>query len=141
MPSIDQLKQKYNSVLTAIQTANGHLMKVNMEGDKLLIRAAVANEDLKNQVWNQIKAVDASYSDLTADIQVDSALKGPAAAAAVGSSSSEQTYTVQPGDNLSKIAKEFYGNASEFNKIFEANRNQLENPDKIKAGMQLKIPA
>ncbi|GAA3913158.1 LysM peptidoglycan-binding domain-containing protein [Luteimonas lutimaris] len=52
----------------------------------------------------------------------------------------EQTYTVQKGDTLSHIAKQFYGNAGNWNRIFEANRDQLDNPDLIKPGQTLKIP-
>ena len=139
--TIDQLKAKYQSVLDAIQTAKAHLENVNMEGDKLFIRAEVATEDLKNTIWNQIKQVDASYSDLTADIKVNSALQAPAQQAqAVGSTASQRTYKVQPGDNLSKISQQFYGKASEYNKIFEANKDKLDNPDHIRAGMDLVIP-
>lgn len=50
-------------------------------------------------------------------------------------------YEVQSGDNLSKIAKHFYGNANEWKAIFEANRDQLTDPDRIKPGQMLKIPA
>lgn len=53
----------------------------------------------------------------------------------------EQTYTVVAGDNLSRIAKHFYGNANAWKRIFEANRDQLSNPDLIKPGQVLKIPA
>jgi len=53
----------------------------------------------------------------------------------------EQTYTVQKGDTLSHIAKQFYGNAGAWNRIFEANRDQLDNPDLIQPGQVLKIPA
>lgn len=49
-------------------------------------------------------------------------------------------YTVQSGDTLSKIAKEMYGNANEYNKIFEANRPLLSHPDKIYPGQVLRIP-
>jgi nucleoid-associated protein YgaU len=52
-----------------------------------------------------------------------------------------QTYTVVSGDNLSKIAKHFYGNANAWRRIFDANRDQLDNPDLIKPGQVLKIPA
>ena len=51
------------------------------------------------------------------------------------------TYTVKAGDTLSKIAKELLGNANAYNAIFEANRDQLSDPDKIKPGQVLKIPA
>ncbi|MDO4426932.1 MAG: peptidoglycan-binding protein LysM [Moraxella sp.] len=50
-------------------------------------------------------------------------------------------YTVKSGDTLSKIAKEMYGNANDYNKIFEANRPMLSHPDKIYVGQVLRIPA
>ncbi len=50
-------------------------------------------------------------------------------------------YTVKSGDTLSKIAKEMYGNANDYNKIFEANRPLLSDPDKIYVGQMLRIPA
>ncbi|HEY0503236.1 MAG TPA: LysM peptidoglycan-binding domain-containing protein [Lysobacter sp.] len=53
----------------------------------------------------------------------------------------EQTYTVEKGDTLSHISKQFYGKASKWNAIFEANRDQLDDPDKIFPGQVLKIPA
>ncbi|MGH8083743.1 MAG: LysM peptidoglycan-binding domain-containing protein [Lysobacter sp.] len=53
----------------------------------------------------------------------------------------EQTYTVERGDTLSQIAKQFYGKASDWNTIFEANRDQLDDPDLIQPGQVLKIPA
>jgi nucleoid-associated protein YgaU len=51
-----------------------------------------------------------------------------------------QTYTVNKGDTLSKIAKEFYGSANRWHEIFDANRDQISNPDLIKPGQVLKIP-
>jgi nucleoid-associated protein YgaU len=51
------------------------------------------------------------------------------------------TYTVQKGDTLSHIAKAHYGRASKWNAIFEANRDILDDPDRIKPGQVLKIPA
>jgi len=131
--SLDQLKAKYQSVLTFLEQGNGSLKNVHIEGEKLLIRAEVANAELKNKVWDQIKQIDPSYSDLTADIIVNSALQPPAEA--------KRTYTVKSGDSLSKIAQQFYGNASQYPKIFDANRDKLNNPDKIQPGMELVIPA
>lgn len=52
----------------------------------------------------------------------------------------EQQYTVQKGDNLSKIAKNLLGDANAWKQIFEANRDVLDNPDKIFPGQVLKIP-
>ena len=51
------------------------------------------------------------------------------------------SYTVVKGDSLSKIAKHFYGNANRWHSIFDANRDQLDDPDRIKPGQVLKIPA
>ena len=50
------------------------------------------------------------------------------------------TYTVAAGDTLSKIAKEHLGSANAWNEIYEANRDQLDDPDKIKPGQVLKLP-
>ena len=51
-----------------------------------------------------------------------------------------QYYTVVKGDTLSKIAKEYYGNANAYPKIFEANKPMLSHPDKIYPGQTLRIP-
>lgn len=58
-----------------------------------------------------------------------------------GGSQPVQTHTVVKGDTLSKIAKHYYGKASKYPKIFEANRDQLDDADRIKPGQVLKIPA
>lgn len=137
--TLESLKAKYQKVTDAIQQANGSLKNVNMEGDKLLIRAEVANEQLKNKIWDQIKQVDASFSDLHADIIVNSAIQPPPIAAAANSTG-QRTYVVQAGENLSHIAQQFYGKASEYNKIFEANRDKMSNPDTLRAGTTLVIP-
>ncbi len=52
-----------------------------------------------------------------------------------------QTYTVKKGDTLSHIAQHHYGKASKWHAIFEANRDQLDNPDLIQPGQVLKLPA
>jgi nucleoid-associated protein YgaU len=136
----ETLKLKYQSVLNFIQSQGVQLQNLNMEGDKLLIRASAPSPDLKNRVWDQIKLVDPNFSDLIADIQAPAAAAAAAAAAGGPSTTAAQTYTVQPGDNLSKISKQFYGDASKYMKIFEANKDKLADPDKIKAGMELLIP-
>src|SRR5271163_4091597 len=133
----EQLKLKYQSVLNFIQSQGIQMQNLNMEGDKLLIRASAPSTDLKNRVWDQIKLVDPSFSDLIADIQAPAAA---AAAAGAASTPAARTYTVQPGDNLSKISKQFYGDPNNYMKIFEANKDKLADPDKVKAGMDLVIP-
>jgi nucleoid-associated protein YgaU len=138
---LETLKAKYQSVLNFIeQQQNTQLQNVNMEGDKLFIRAAAPSQDVKNKIWDQIKLVDPTYSDLTAEI---SAPEAAAAAAAGGSDTTvaaARTYTVQAGDNLSKISRHFYGDPNQYMKIVNANKETLPDPDKIKPGMQLNIP-
>jgi nucleoid-associated protein YgaU len=144
MDRLEELKQKYSAALQTIQQRGVKLTHVHVQNNKLYIVGAAPSEEIKNEVWNQIKAADSSYSDLTANITVDSSLPQPqtasAASAAAGSTSGGNTYTVQPGDSLSKIAKQFYGNANDYNKIFEANRDKLSDPNKIQAGQVLVIP-
>jgi uncharacterized protein YidB (DUF937 family) len=64
----------------------------------------------------------------------------PPAAPAAPARPPDQWYTVVPGDSLSKIAQRFYGDASQWPRIFDANRDQLQNPDRIRQGQKLKIP-
>ena len=52
----------------------------------------------------------------------------------------DQTYTVVKGDSLSKIAKRFYGDAQQWRKIYEANQDQIKNPDLIYPGQTFRIP-
>src|SRR5687767_15073147 len=133
-----QLKSKYGAVISAAPELGIQLQNVHVENGKLLIRGKAPNENIKNEIWNRIKAVDNAYPDLVADITIDSSLPQPAAGAAKGNGG--QRYTVKPGDSLSKIAQQFYGKASEYNKIFEANRDQLSDPNKIHPGQELVIP-
>lgn len=86
--------------------------------------------DVTSQVDSTAQVVQkADFSDVTA--RVDST------AEVVG----EQSYTVQKGDSLSKIAKHFYGDGNAWKRIFEANRDVLDDPDKIFPGQALRIPA
>jgi LysM repeat protein len=140
--TFEQLKLKYQSVLNYMRSENVQLQNLNMDGNKLFIRASAPTQDTKNKVWDQIKLVDPHFSDLIADIQAPAAVAAAAAAAGAGSAAgaSARTYVVQAGDSLSKISKEFYGNTNQYMKIFEANKDQISDPDKIKPGMKLNIP-
>lgn len=129
MVNLDVLKQKYGSVIDYAKTRGVSWKNIHIENDKLLIRGAAPNDAIKNEVWIKIKDIDPLYADLTADITIDASLKTP-----------EKTYTVAAGDSLSKIAKQFYGDANKYMKIFEANKDQLKNPDLIKPGQTLRIP-
>ncbi len=137
----EELKAKYQSVLNFIkQQENTQLQNVNMEGDKLFIRVAAASQDVKNKIWDQIKLVDPTFSDLTANIEAPEAAAAAAAGGGSAAVGAARTYTVQDGDNLSKISKHFYGDPNQYMKIVNANKETLPDPDKIKPGMELNIP-
>jgi nucleoid-associated protein YgaU len=129
MPGLEELKSKYQPVIDLAKERGVHLKNVHVENDKLLIRGDAPTQAVKNEVWNRIKAIDATHADLTADIGIDSSLPVP-----------PRIYEVVGGDSLSKIAKNFYGDANQYHKIFDANRDQLQDPNKIKVGQKLKIP-
>jgi nucleoid-associated protein YgaU len=67
-------------------------------------------------------------------------VSGSSSTAASTKGGEARTYIVQSGDSLSKIAKRFYGNANEWRRIFEANKDRISNPDMIQPGWALKIP-
>jgi nucleoid-associated protein YgaU len=127
------LRDKYAH---AIQTAKGkfHGNAEEREG-KLYFKGTVATDAERNELWNAIKTIPDWQQEIVADIQVTGG--GEAASAGAGA----KTYTVQAGDTLSKIAKDHLGNANAYMKIFEANKDQLTDPDKIKPGQVLKIPS
>lgn len=142
---LQQLKTKYQSALNMIQQQGVRLQNLHVQDDKLFIRGEAPSADAKNRVWDQIKLVDQSYSDLTADITVAAGAQEPqpavakAAAAGAGDGHS-QTYVVKSGDTLSKIAQQVYGSAQDYMKIFNANRDKLNDPNKIFPGQTLNIP-
>jgi nucleoid-associated protein YgaU len=138
---LEQMKQKYAAVLNVVQQQQVRLSHVHIQDNKFFIQGVAPSEQAKNKVWDQIKAVNPNWSqELTADITVDPNAEPAAAPQGASPGVSQRTYTVQAGDSLSKISKEFYGNAGEFMKIFEANRDVLSDPNRISPGQKLKIP-
>ena len=125
----------------AIQTAKGKMQGNAEERDgKLYFKGTVATEAEKNEIWTAIKTIPTWQKDVVADIQVTG---GPAKASGAGApaaAATARTYTVKAGDTLSAIAKEHLGNAQSYMKIFELNKDQLTDPDKIKPGQVLRLP-
>ena len=127
------LRDKY---AYAISQSKGKFDGSAQERDgKLYFTGSVKTENDKNEIWTAIKTIPDWKDEIVADIKVTG---GPAAAAPAAAA---KTYTVKAGDTLSAIAKAELGSANAYMKIFEANRDQLSDPDKIKPGQVLKIPA
>jgi len=138
---LNSLKQKYQSVFKVIEQQQVRLDHVHVQDNKLFIGGVAPSTEAKNNVWNQIKLVDSTYSDLIADITVQERAQTQTAGAAVGGSQGQpQTYTVKAGDTLSRISQQFYGDAAQYMKIFNANRETLTDPNKIVPGQRLTIP-
>jgi nucleoid-associated protein YgaU len=122
------LRDKY---AYAMQTAKDVRMQGSAEerDGKLYFKGTTQTQAEANKIWDAIKTIPTWPDEIIADIQ---AVGGLAAA--------ETTYTVKAGDTLSKIAKQHLGDANAYMAIFDANRDQLKDPDKIQPGQVLKIP-
>jgi len=128
MADLEQLKQKYAPVFQTIQSfsAEGATMEPpQLDGDKLLLKASVPSQVIANRVWDAIKKVDPQYADLHHEIKT--------------TGGAEQPYIIKAGDNLSKVSQRFYGDANKYGKI--ASANSISDPNKIKVGETIKIPA
>lgn len=133
MPTLDEYKTKYQSVLTLIKSQNVVLSHLNVQDDgKLFIQGAAPNQDIKNNVWNAIKAVDPIFADLNVDLSIDNSIPLP---------SMNKSYTVVAGDSLWKIADHFYGKGQLYPKIIAANPGKLKDENTvIHPGDVLEIP-
>lgn len=138
----DRLKQKYQPALNLMQQLQVRLQNLNMQGTQLLIRGLAPSAEAKNKVWDQVKLIDNSHSDLICDISVSQQQAQPTmtAGASASGGQGQRRYTVQSGDTLSKISREFYGDPNQYTKIFNANRSVLKDPNTIHPGQELVIP-
>jgi nucleoid-associated protein YgaU len=134
------LRDKYNH---AIQTAKGFGMDGSAEerDGKLYFKGKTKTQDEANKIWDAIKTVPDWAQDIVADIQANPAAAAAPSTSGASGAGAARTYTVEKGDTLSQIAQQLLGKASAYTQIFEANRDQLDNPDHIQPGQVLKIPA
>lgn len=123
----EKLKSKYQSALRVIEQQKVEVSNLHVENNQLVINGSAPSEKAKNLVWDQVKLVDPTFSDLRMEL---SAAAEPAF----------ETYTVKSGDTLSKLAQHYYGDKFTYSRIFDANRDILDDPNKIQVGQQLKIP-
>jgi len=125
------LRDKY---AYAIQTAKDLRMQGSADerDGKLYFHGTTNTQAEANKIWDAIKTIPDWQKEIVADIKATNAAS-PAAGA-------EHTYTVKAGDTLSKIAKDTLGDAHAYMEIFNANKDQLNDPNKIKPGQVLKIP-
>jgi nucleoid-associated protein YgaU len=122
------LEVKYSPVLSLAKELNIQGFNVKEDAGKLNLSGSVNTQYAKNALWDKIKEVGGEgQKEVTADIKVLN-------------TDYYHLHTVDSGESLSKIAKHYYKDANSYMKIFEANKDQLKNPDNIQVGQKLKIP-
>lgn len=128
-----KIEAEANAAKKLIETINDLDLKVEglkvvITGDRAAVSGAAYDQATKEKV---ILVVGNSAGIATVDDQMSVEHKEPEA----------QFHTVEKGDNLSKIAKKYYGKASKYPVIFEANKPMLKDPNLIYPGQVLRIPA
>ena len=126
MADLEQLKQKYAPVLEQFEKLapyGAKLESVDLAGEKLHLKGEVPSTVAANRIWDVIKRVDATFSDLHHEI----ATNGPA----------EQPVTIKHGDTLSAICLLFYGNANKYPQVAQANGVDANN---IPVGHTIQLP-
>ncbi len=127
MADFQALQQKYAPVVDTIKKFEPHGAKFvgsELAGEQYHLVAQVPSQVVLNRVWDTIKQVDPQYADLKHEI--------------TNTGGQDGSYTVQSGDNLSKISNLFYGNPNKYEAIAKANN--LADPNKIHPEEALRIP-
>ena len=124
------LKSKYNRLVSAAENSGVRNLEVREKDNVLYIDGSAPSESVKKQLWDIYGQIDPDYR--SADVVMNISVDGAAATAAPGE------YEVKKGDNLTKIGKQY---GLTWQDIYEANRDQIKDPDLIQPGWKLKIPS
>lgn len=119
------LQDKYQPLVDMANQLGVSGLNVSEEEGFLKISGNASSAEAKKQLWDEYARIDPDYRSGDLVLSIDA----PEAA--------ESTYTVQSGDTLSKIGSHY---GVSWQKIFEANRDKLDDPDKIQPGQELTIP-
>ena len=122
---MSSLQDKYAQLISYAQSSNVSDLSVN-EKDNVLYVSGKASASVKDQIWKLYDQIDPDMraGDMVLNIDVVAG--------------SDEVYVVQSGDNLSKIAAKYPGMT--WQKIFDANKDTIKNPDLIQVGQQIRIP-
>lgn len=127
MADFQALQQKYSPVVDLIKQFEPYGAKFvgsELVGEQYHLVAQVPSQVVENRVWDAIKQVDPQYADLKHEI--------------TNTGGQEQSYTLAPGDNLSKVSKLFYGNANHYEAI--ARSSGIDDPNHVQVGQKVTIP-
>jgi nucleoid-associated protein YgaU len=120
------LQEKYQTLIDLANQSGISGLNVT-EGDGFIkIEGSAPSADVKQQLWDEYNRIDPEYrsGDMVLDVSAPEA--------------TQQSYTVQSGDSLSRIGSKY---GVSWQKIYEANRDKLDDPDKIFPGQELTIPS
>jgi nucleoid-associated protein YgaU len=120
------LRDKYQSLIAMAESSGVTNLDIQEQDNVLHISGTAPDEKVKKKIWEEYNRLDPDMRSGDVVLNLDVA------------SGSEEFYTVVPGDSLSKIASKYKGVT--WQKIFEANRDQIKNPDLIHPGQKLRIP-
>jgi len=133
-------EEKVRAALDAIRALGLGVAELDarVEGKVVTLLGTAPGMDVKTRVMQEFNArveTDNTLNQIRLAKAEPVELPGPAAVP------EERWHVVVSGDTLSALAKKYYGKASLYMKIFEANKDQLSNPDLIKVGQKLRIPS
>ena len=120
------LRDKYQSLIAMAESSGVADLKIQEQDNVLHMNGTAPTEAVKQQLWDEYNRLDPDMR--SGDVVMNLEVAG----------GSEVFYTVVAGDSLSKIATKYTGMT--WQKIFEANRDQIKNPDLIHPGQKLRIP-
>jgi hypothetical protein len=123
------LQDKYKALIDQANGAGLSNLQITEQDNVLYITGAAPSEQVKQQLWDTYEKLDPEFR--SADMRLDISV--------AGGGGGEQVYEVKSGDSLSKIAKNYPGLT--WQQIYEANKDQIKDPNLIHPGQKLKIPA
>jgi len=122
------LRNKYQQLIDAANSKGITNLEVRQEESVLYIDGTAPSNEVKRELWDLYNQIDPDYraGDLVLNINSFG-----------GDETAAEEYTVEAGDNLSKIGQKY---GVSWKEIFENNKDQIKNPDLIQPGWKLKIP-
>ena len=127
-------REKYQSLIDMAHDAGASEVEAQEENGVLHVRAVVPTNEAKDRLWAEYERIDPGRQ--SGDLQLKVEVTGTGLES-MGGGGGGETYTVQRGDTLSAIGQRL---GVAWRDIFEANRDQLNDPDKIQPGQNLRIP-
>ena len=138
MPDLNTVNQ---AVQGASSTSGVRNLSVRQNGSSFEVHGEANDIASKQQAFKAITSKVGDAAGLINLIQVSSEKPAAQQTQQTQQSGGGRTHTVQRGETLTGIAQKYYGRASEYQKIFAANRDKLSDPDKVREGTNLIIPA